>query len=205
VTKQGQVPALFTNQSSTHLPPTAYANYPDFNLRPLAVDFESDKVQWSLADGRETNVIRKLAHNPLEYERMVAENPKIYQRQLVYLKETAATRFEQAKLTGQPVQSLILPGLDGQELSFEIMASEPGGSSRHGQFSGRLAGNRDSLVTMAFQDGREAFMAFSPKDHLYVVGEPREDNQMIIKAIDPTTYGVGPTDSDDFVPVTTAK
>jgi hypothetical protein len=177
------------------------ANYPDFKIRPLAVGIEGTNNQWTTADGKDTNVIRQLAHNPLEYARMVDENPRIFRRQLVYLKETAAAVFEQARLTGSPVTQLTVPGLDGRELTFEIARRDGGGSSRQGMFSGHLIGSSDSLVTMAFEDGREAFMVLSPKENIFVVGEPRENGQVIVKAIDPNTYGVGPApgDADDVV------
>ena len=175
------------------------SNYPDFQQRPFPVAYESPGIQWTLADGKDTNVIRQLAHNHLEYDRMVEENSRIFKRQLVYLKETAAAVFEQAKLTGAPVRQLMLPGVEGQELQFEIVKGDNHGSSRQGSFSGHLAGNTDSLVTLAFLDGREAFTVLSPKDNVYVVGEPREDGQVIVKAIDPDTYGRGPEQKDDTV------
>jgi len=168
------------------------SNSPDFQERPFPVAYESDKNQWALADGRDPNVIRQLAHNELEYQRMVEENPRIFKRQLVYLKETAAAVFEQAKLAGEPVRQLTLPGVDGQELQFEIVKSQGGDSSRLGMFNGHLAGDNDSLVTLAFMDGRQAYTVISPKEKIFVVGEPREDGQVIVKAIDPETYGVGP-------------
>jgi hypothetical protein len=175
-------------------------NYPDFQQRPLPVAYESPNIQWTLADGKDTNVIQQLAHNPLEYGRMVEENSRIFRRQLVYLKETAAAVFEAAKLTGKPVQQLTLPGVDGQELQFEIVTSEGNGSSRQGTFSGHLVGNLDSQVSLAFMDGREAYTVLAPKENIYVVGEPREDGQVIVKAIDPNTYGVGPQgEGDDFI------
>lgn len=167
--------------------------------------YESPNVQWTLADGKDTNVIRELAHNRLEYDRMVEENPRIFRRQLVYLKDTAAAVFERAKLTGEPVRQLTLPGLDGQELQFEIVHSDSNGSSRRGNFSGHLVGNADSMVTLAFQDGREAFTILSPKENIFVAGEPREDGQVIVKAIDPNTYGQGPEDSDDVVKADSTK
>lgn len=173
------------------------SNYPDFQRRPFPAAYESSNVQWTLADGKDTNIIRQLAHNPLEYARMVEENPRIFKRELVYLKEPAAAVFENAKLTGEPVQQLTLPGVDGQELLFQIVGNEGNGSSRHGMFNGHLAGNNDSMVTMAFQDGREAFTILSPKENIFIVGEPREDGQVIVKAIDPNTYGLGPAESQD--------
>jgi hypothetical protein len=190
-------PAVTNLLGSPAAMPAMLANSPDFQKRPFAVAYESSKIQWTLADGKDTNVIRQLAHNPLEYDRMVEENPRIFRRQLVYLKETAAAVLEQAKLTGQPVQQLTLPGVDGQELQFEIVKSDSKGSSRQGMFSGHLVGNADSLVTLAFQDGREAFTVLSPKENIFLVGEPREDGQVIVKAIDPNTYGVGPPEAED--------
>lgn len=179
-------------------------NYPDFQTRPFSVAYESSNVQWTLADGKDTNIIRQLAHNPLEFDRMVEENSRIFKRQLIYLKETAAAVFEQAKLTGQPVQQLMLPGVDGQELKFEIVKSQTQ-SSRQGMFSGHLAGNNDSMVTLAYMDGREAFTILSPKENIFVVGEPREDGQVIVKAIDPNTYGVGPAEKDDTIKTGSTK
>ena len=178
---------------------------PGFQERPFPVAYESPQDQWTLADGKDTNVIRQLAHNPLEYARMVEENSRIFRRQLVYLKETAAAVFEAAKLTGQPVHQLLLPGVDGQELRFQIVKSEGNGSSRQGMFSGHLVGTVDSMVTLAFQDGREAFTVLAPKENIYVVGEPREDGQVIVKAIDPDTYGVGPAEKDDAVKTDSTK
>jgi len=168
-------------------------NYADFQARPFPVGHQSSFAQWALADGKDTNVIRRLAHNRLEYDRMVGENSRIFKRQLVYLKLTVAALFEDAKLTGRPLRELILPGVDGQELQFEIVKSQSDdGSSRQGMFSGHLAGNSDSVVTLAFMDGREAFTVMSPKDGIFLVGEPREDGQVIVKAIDPNTYDIGP-------------
>lgn len=165
----------------------------------MPVGYESARVQWTLADGKDTNVIRQLAHNRLEYDRMVEENSRIFRRQLVYLKQTTAAVFEQAKLTGAPVRELTLPGMDGQELQFEIAKGDNHGSSRQGMFSGHLVGSPDSLVTLAFQDGREAFTVLAPKENIFVVGEPREPGQVIVKAIDPNTYGLGPPEADDAV------
>jgi len=175
------------------------ALFASFQKHPFVAAQTNAAFGWTAEDGKNPDVIRQLAHNELEFERMVEENSRIFRRQLVYLKETAAAIFEQAKLTGQPVQQLTLPGLDGQELQFQIVKSEGNGSSRQGQFSGHLAGSTDSLVTLAFMDGREAFTILAPKENIFIVGEPREDGQVIIKAIDPNTYGVGPAEADDTV------
>jgi hypothetical protein len=182
------------------------ALFSSFQKHPFAAAQTNAAFGWTAEDGKNPDVIHQLAHNELEFERMAGENDRIYRRQLVYLNETAAAVFEQAKLTGKPVQQLTLPGIDGQEFLFEIVKSDSNGSSRQGMFSGHLAGNPDSLVTMAFQDGRQAFTILSPKENIYVVGEPREDGQVIVKAIDPNTYGLGPEEADDhFVTVPTNK
>lgn len=187
-----------TKSAGTNSKPSAAS--PDFQKLPFPVSFETPEIQWTSADGKDTNVIRHLAHNTLEYDRMVQENPRILKRQLVYLKQTAAAVFEQAKLTHAPVQELTLPGVDGQEFQFEIVQSDSNGSSRHGMFSGHLAGNPDSMVTMAFQDGREAFTVISPKQNIFLEGEPREPGQVIVKIFDPNTYGTGPAGGgDDFI------
>ena len=192
------VVAVVTNQAA---PPGQglWPNYAGFQARPFPVASESSNVQWTLADGKDTNIIRQLAHNPLEYDRMVEENPRIFRRQLVYLKTTAASAFETAKLTGDPVRELTLPGVDGQELTVEIVKGNPTGSSRQGMLYGYLAGNRDSLVTLAFEDGREAFTVLAPKEDIFVVGEPREPGQVMVKAINPNTYGLPPPEADDQI------
>src|SRR5262249_25787105 len=152
-------------------------NNPDFQGRPFPVTQESRVNQWTAEDGKETNVIRQLAHNPLEYARMVEENPRIFRRQLVYRKETAAAVLERALLTRERVSELTLPGLDGHELQFEITKSDTL-SSRHGTFTGHVAGDERSMVSLAFQDGREAFTVVSPKDGVYLQGFPREPGEI---------------------------
>jgi hypothetical protein len=102
-------PEVTNKMNSPAATPAALANYPDFQVRPFAVAYESPQIRWTQGDGKDTNVIRHLAHNHLEYDRMVEENPRIFRRQLVYLKELAGAVFEEAKLTGKPVQLLTLP------------------------------------------------------------------------------------------------
>jgi hypothetical protein len=159
--------------------------------RPFPVVQESATLQWTAEDGKDPNVVRRLAHNDLEYQRMVDENARIFRRQLVYLKETAAALIERSKLTGVPVRELVLPGLDGQEIQFEVTAADLSPSGQQGSFSGHIAGRPDSMVTMAFKGGREAFTALSPADNLYLVGEPHEPGELIVKSINPETYVVG--------------
>jgi hypothetical protein len=193
-------PVTASRTTNSGIASAASTPSPDFQKRPYPISYETPEIQWTSADGKDTNVIQQLAHNPLEYDRMVQENPRLLKRQLVYLKETAAAVFERAKLTRATVQELTVPGLDGQEFRFQIIQSDSNGSSRHGMFSGRLVGNPDSMVTMAFQDGREAFTVISPKENIFIEGEPREPGQVIVKAFDPNTYGTGPQGGgDDFI------
>ena len=135
----------------------------DFQERPFPVAYESSNVQWTLADGKDTNVIRQLAHNHLEYDRMVEENSRIFRRQLVYLKETAAAVFEQAKLTGAPVQQLTSAGRGrtGTAISNRHKRGQrfqPAGDVQ------RTFGGQSGLASVAgVQDGREASRCFRRK------------------------------------------
>ena len=162
-----------------------------FQKHPFAAVRETAAFGWTDADGKNPEVIRALAHNELEFERMAGESDRIFRRQLVYHKDTAAAQIERAKLTGEPVQKLALPGIDGQEVQFDITAADLNPSGQQGTFSGHVAGRMDSMVTFAFKGGREAFTVLSPSDNLYLVGEPREPGELIVKSINITNYVVG--------------
>jgi hypothetical protein len=182
-----------TNQSvststNSQLAPAASVT---FQKHPFAVALEKDAFQWTAEDGRDTNVIRQLAHNELEAARLTGENSRIFRRQLIYHTDTAAAQIERAKLTGLPVQQITLPGLDGQEIQFEILRSDLNPSGQQGTLSGYVAGRKDSMVTLAFKGGREAFTILSPSDGIYLVGEPREPGEIMVKSINPETYVVG--------------
>lgn len=161
------------------------------DARPFATVRIGGHFRWAMEDGRDTNVIRRLAHNDLEYERMVAENARIIRRQLVYVPETTAALVQRARLTGAAIAQLTLPGLDGQEVRFKITQADLNPSGQQGAFSGHVAGRPDSMVTLAFKGGREAFTVLSPADNLYLVGEPREPGELIVKSINPETYAAG--------------
>lgn len=167
------------------------SQYAWFQKRPFAVTRESDAYQWTAEDGKDTNIIRRLAHNDLELQRMVDENPRLFRRQLVYRTETAAALIERAKLSGEPVRRMTLPGLDGQQLEFEITKVELNPSGLQGAFGGRIAGRADSFITFAFKGGREAFTIISPSDGLYLQADPREPGEVVVKSIDPETYVPG--------------
>ncbi len=167
------------------------ALFASFKKHPFTVTRENGDFGWTSEDGKQPDAIQRLAHNELEFERMAEESARIYRRQLVYLKDTVAAEIERARLTGKPVQQLMLPGLDGQEVRFEITQADLNPSGQQGTFAGHVAGRLDSMVTFAFKGGREAFTVLSPSDGLYLVGEPREPGQLIVKSINPETYVVG--------------
>lgn len=163
-----------------------------FQLRPFAVAYEGSAGQWTREDGRDTNVIRRLAHNDLEYQRMVAENDRIQRRQLVYRPDTAAAVLQRARLSGEPVKQLTLPGLDGQELQFTVTRADLEPSWQAGTFTGQLANRPNSMVTLAFKFGRESFTVVSPDDGLYLQAWPREPGEVIITSFDPDVYTAMP-------------
>lgn len=162
--------------------------FASFQKHPFAVAREGAAFGWTVEDGKNPEVIRQPAHNELEFERLAEESSRILRRQLVYHKDTADAQIERAKLTGQPLHQLPLPGLDGQEVAFEITAVDLHPSGQQGTFSGHVAGRLDSLVTFAFKGGREAFTILSPSDNLHLVGEPREPGELIVKSINLTNY-----------------
>lgn len=152
----------------------------------MAID--GANYQWVAADATDTNVIRRLAHNELEYRRMVDENERIIRRQLIYNQNPAAAVMQRARLSGEAVTQLTLPGFDGQELAFRIQRADLEPSQQGGTFSGHLADRPTSLVTLAFQFGREAFTVISPDDNLYLQGHPRESGEIILTSFQPEKY-----------------
>lgn len=142
-------------------------------------------------DGKDTDSIRQWAHNELEVQRMLNENDKIYRRQLVKLKETAAAVIERNRLTGERIRQLTLPGLDGQEISFEVKRADIEPSGLRGTFSGQVAGRPDSMVTLAFLQNRQAYTILSPTDNLYLDVEPHDPGDVIVKSINLEKYGAG--------------
>lgn len=144
--------------------------------------------QWTGADAMDPRVIEKIAHNPDEFIKMVEENDRILRRQLVYRKDTAASVVQRARLAGEPVRRLTLPALDGREVEFEVTTADLSPSGQSGSFTGHVAGKPASLVTLAFEFGTEAFSVMSPDDQLFLIADPREPGQVIVKSIDPDKY-----------------
>jgi hypothetical protein len=177
------------NQASRPLPDATQIE--EAQKHPFAVAHESAAYQWTAADGKDTNIIRRLAHNDLEYERMVKENPTIYRRQLVYHKAGFTLQAQQAVQSGQSIRQVTLPGLDGQELSVAVTKTDLESGGDRGIFYGKLPDRPDSLVTVAFINGREAFTVVSPQDQLYLHAESHEPGELVVKSVDPKTYGGG--------------
>lgn len=159
-----------------------------FRLRPFAATNESTVHQWTSEDGMAPDVIEQLAHNELEYQRMIEENSRIKRRQLVYRKDTSAALMQRARLSGESVTQLTLPGFDGQEFQIDIDRADLEASKQSGTFTGRLTDKPNSLVTLAFKFGREAFTVLSPEDGLFLQGHPREPGEIIVTSFDPDTY-----------------
>ncbi len=156
--------------------------------RPLPVAHASASHEWTAGDATEPAVIERIAHNVDEALRMLGENERIHRRQLVYRNETAAAVVQRAGAAGGSVRMLTLPGLDGREFDFQIDRADLAPSGQAGTFTGRLAGKPNSMVTLAFKGGREAFSVNSPDDGLYLQADPREPGEVIVKSIDPDTY-----------------
>jgi hypothetical protein len=184
------VPATTNSQNSGVAARTNGATNAAFSgrPRPLLVARRSATHEWTDADGKAPEVIQQIAHNPLEYERMLEENSRIKRLQLVYRNDTAAAVLQRSRLNETAVTQLTLPGLDGQELVFEIEHAELAPSKQTGNFSGRLANQPDSLVTVAFQFGREAFTILAPAEGLYLQAHPREPGELILTSFDPENY-----------------
>jgi hypothetical protein len=165
--------------------------FPRFQLHPFKVIKSSGTFEWTAEDGKDTNVIRQLAHNELEYRRMVNENGAIYRRQLVYHPEGFTLQAQRAVQAGRGIQQLTLPGLDGQELPVTVTKTDFESGGDKGIFYGKLAGDPDSMVTLAFINGWESFTVISRQNQVFLHAEAREPGELVVKKIDPNTYGAG--------------
>lgn len=181
--------ASVTNTLKPATPKPALANYSDFKPRPFAVAYETSNFQWTQEDGRDTNVIRQLAHNEGEYRRMIKENETIFRRQLVYHKTGFSALAEKSVQSGQRVEQVTLPGLDGLELPVTMTRTDLRNGGSKGVFYGKLRGDPNSMVTVAFVNGREAFTVISPRNQIYLQAEAREPGEIVVKNINPSTYG----------------
>jgi len=174
--------------ASDNAPAILTTSLPAPQLRPLQVARQSLYFEWTADNAMDTNVLRQIAHNELEYQRLVEENARIIRRQLVYRKETIDTIIQRHRTVGMPVNQLMVPGLDGQEFVIEVAEAELHPSGLEGALAGRLMGCPDSIVTLAFKCGRESFTVIAPSAGVYLQGDPREPGEVIVKSIDPATY-----------------
>jgi hypothetical protein len=182
-------PAVVVPPAATNIPSLKQAVEQRDVRHPFKAARTSGAYEWTAEDGKDTNVIRQLAHNELEYQRMVIENNGIYVRQLVYHTEPFVLQAQQAVQSGQSIQQITLPGLDGQELHAVVTQTDMKDGGSQGIFYGKLPGDPNSFVTVAFINDREAFMVNSPQDQIYLVGEAREPGEIVVKSINPATYG----------------
>lgn len=156
--------------------------------RPFPAALGRGRFAWAGVDGRDTNVLARLARHPAEYERLLEENGRILRRQLVYLEPTTAVLAQRALARGEPLRSLTLPGLDGTEVPVEVDRLEWDPAGEGGAVIGHVAGQPGSLVTVAFYRGREAFTVLSPDTGICLQGHPREPGQVWVTSFDPETY-----------------
>ena len=145
-------------------------------------------MAWAAGDFKQTNLVRQLAHNQLEYQRMVDENARIMRRQLVYWDDTPDVVLQRARVTGAEVSQLTLPALDGRKVQFEITGQDIHPSGLEGMFRGRVLGQPDSFVTLAFYQGRQAFTVLAPGEHLFIDAEAHEPGDVVLKEINPAIY-----------------
>ena len=183
---------LATPPSASSSPPPAapaVENFPDFSPRPFAIVGESANHEWTAEDGKLPAIIRQLAHNPHEERKMVAENPAVYRRQLVYRKQAAADLLQEAQRSGAPLKTIPIPGFDGAEWMVEVYQIDTIDGGAEGTIFGRLPGQPNSLVTLSFIGPSECFSLLSPDQNLFVQGDPREPGEIIVKRINPDLMG----------------
>jgi len=183
---QSTVPAMVKTVASTTAVIANSASSGASNSNPVSAPQSA-----AVPDGKDTNSIRLWAHNESEVQRMLDENDKIHRRQLVVLKETVAAVVERNRLSGEQIRQLTLPGLDGQEIAFEVKRADVEPSGLRGMLYGIVAGRPDSMVTLAFKNRTQAFTIISPGDNLYLDVEPHDPGDVIVKSVDLEKYGAG--------------
>lgn len=160
-------------------------------LRPLPVEISSLRHEWTAGDAFDPGVVQQIAHNADEFRRLIEEGGRILDRQLVYRREPVSVLVQRARAGGGTLERVVLPSLRGVELEVELTGLDLSPSGASGTLHGRLVGHDDSMVTLAFKGGREAFTVLSPTDDLYLQADPRQPGELVVKRIDPATYVVG--------------
>jgi hypothetical protein len=158
-------------------------NNPGFQARPFAVVKESARHQWTAEDGRDPSVIARLAHNPMEEERLLKESEAVIRCQLVYCKESLRELGKRVAMDGEPVKSLTLPGFDGEEFVVEVTSTSFEQLGNEGSFAGHLRDDPDSFVNVAYVNDAEVFNIHR-QGMPDVIGEPREPGQIVVKIRD---------------------
>lgn len=173
--------------------------FDSFRLRPFAVAKSTGAHEWTSEDARSPEAIRNLAHNEVEVARLLAENDRIKRRQLVYRKETVPMLLDRARVTGQPLRTFTLPGLDGKEVEVEVTGLNVASTYQAGSVMGRVKGRFDSVVSVGFSNGCESFNITSPTDQLFLTADAREPGEVLVKEIDPDVYTRPPGQTPDFI------
>jgi len=179
--------------AAASVPPTGVV------LRPLPVVRSSANHEWTAEDAMDPEVIEKIAHNPDEFIRLNQENERIERRQLVYRKETVPMLLDRARNTGRPLESFMLPGLDGREIEVEVTGTNLAANQQGGSVNGRVKGRLNSMVSVGFSNGCESFNVISPDEGLFLTADAREPGEVLVKEIDLEKYTAPPGNTPDFI------
>jgi hypothetical protein len=158
-------------------------NDPDFQVRPFAVSQASAHHEWTAEDGRSPAAMDKLAHNPLERERLTDENEYVTRRQLVYRKHPLPEIGMQSFTTGEQVKTLTLPDFNGRDLEVVITESKIEWRGKTGFFRGYVKGDPEATVAASYYQGAECFEI--QRGSMILAGDPREPGQVVLKEVDP--------------------
>jgi hypothetical protein len=188
-----------TSQTTPVAIPANARTFDTFRKHPFVATKSSASDEWTSEDGRSPDVIRQLAHNELEVDRLMHENSQIKRRQLVYLNHPITRTIQEARALNQSVESFTLPGLDGQEYDVEVTLNNVHPEQMFGSLSGHLKDSPASFVSVGFANGYEAYDIISPNDGIYIVADAREPGEVMVKQIDPDKYQVLQTKTPDYI------
>lgn len=161
--------------------------YEDFLMHPFEKTKTTKHFSWTEPNLKGPEKVDLIVHNDLERERLLAEESYITQRQLVYQNITFQDLAEASLKSGESLETLILPGLDGQE--FEVVvkdysATNEEGKPREGHLYGHLKGDPESEVSWAYYDGVESGTVTSHRLGIHLSHDPREERQVVINEVD---------------------
>lgn len=161
--------------------------YEDFVLDPFEIVKSSPNHDWTGVNIVKPEQIDKIAHNDAERDRLIKETIYTPQRQLIYQKVSVQDRILASIANGQDLTTIIIPGLDGEELEVVItdLTTQPGeGDVTEGYLGGHLATDPESVVSWGYYDGVESGSVFSQKEGLHLEFSPREERQLILSTTD---------------------